>query len=151
MTENYKKLKEICKDMKADYKSMLFAYIFDIGFQNAKEFTSKDIESCEDRGVLTRDFQQWLIRLAKEICNAVDSPVTLVQYCMAEDIYETRFEADKLGRWKLEEMVKERMSWEDVVNKKSVDYINYLTHRYDCDAEDLELLGIEIPDEYWND
>lgn len=151
MDSNYVKVKQICSDIRRDYRAMVFAYIFDIGFQNAKEISDKNIDKCKDNGMLTKEFQQYLMRQARELTNACDSAVTLVQYCMAEDVYDIRNSANKLPRDILEEMVKTRISWEDVVNKNNADYIQYLTSRYYCDAEDLELLGIEIPDEYWNE
>lgn len=73
------------------------------------------------------------------------------QFCMAEDIFDIRLFANKLPRNSLEDMVKTRISWEDQIRTDNADYIRYLVSRYDCEAEDLELIGINVPDEYYED
>ena len=151
MENVYKKLLEIKGKSNEAAFNVVCTYIFDIGYQAAKEITDEDIENAKGDGFATKEFNQWVMRTAREVVNIINNNVELVQFCAVEDVYDTRFFADKLPRWQLEDMLKTRISMEDYTRTDTTDYIIYLCDRYDCDAEDLEYLGIEIPDEYWEE
>ncbi len=155
MSKEYENIKEITKNIRSDYQAFIFSYIFDIGYQSAKEITDEDIQKSEGNGIMTKDFCQYIMEKARELCNAVDSAVSLVQYCMVEDTFDIRNYADKLPRYKLEDMVKASLSPSSIMDVScslySKESVENVCDRYNCDAEDLELLGFKIPDSYWED
>lgn len=147
--QTYNNLLKIKSSCRIDYFCMVCSYFFDIGYQGAKSISDKDIENVQANGMFSKDFNEWLMKTAKEIADTISSAIELVQFCMAEDIFDIRLFANKLPRNSLEDMVKTRISWEDQIRTDNADYIRYLVSRYDCDAEDLELLNITVPDEYY--
>lgn len=148
----YEKLLELKKSTRYDYFALACGYFFDIGYNAAKEITDEEIKNVEGNGIMTKDFCEWMMETARTIANTIDSAVELVQFCMAEDIYDIRNYANKLPRYKLEEMIKYRLNSEEIpIDVSPIKKIEFLCNVYDCDEEDLELLGIDIPDEYWEE
>ena len=140
MNDSYVKLIEIKNSCRFDHFVMAVSHYLDIGHRNAKEITQEDIDSVEENGLMTKEFCQFLMRTAKIIADSVDSAVEVIQFCTVEDIFETRFYAGKLSRGELEDMVKARLANEDD------DDTSTLCELYDCDEEDLEMLGMGIPE-----
>ena len=99
----YSELKKIYDKTRLDVFSMVTIYLMDIGYQTAKEITDRDIESCEGNGLMTADFQQYLMKLARDIAK-VSSPCELIQLCQEIDLYEI---PEKVGRVRLEQIVQE--------------------------------------------
>ena len=79
-----------------------------------------------------------------------ESPIDLVQFCMAEDIYDTRYYANKISRFRLEEMIEQRLSY-DGYDFSKVNDVEEACEKYDCDAEDFEFLGYEITEKYYEE
>ena len=143
---SYEKLLEIKNKYRYDYFIMALSHFFDLGYQVAKQMPEEEIENAEANGLMTKDCVQWIMRTAKEIANCVDSAVEVVQFCNAEDIYDVRYYANKLPRWRMEEMLQSRISQENNDTTKEEE-LEELTFLYDCDAEDFELLGFDIPED----
>lgn len=150
MEDVYKKLLKIKGSTEVNF-NMVCTYILNIGYEAARNITDEDIEKAKGDGFATKEYYQWVMCTAREVANTISNNVELVQFCMAEDVYDIRHFADKLPRWELEDMLKTRISMEDYTRTDTADYIIYLCNRYDCDAEDLEYLGIEVPEEYWEE
>lgn len=138
---SYKKLTEIKNSCRFDYFVMAVSHYFDIGHRNAQRITEAEIKAAEGNAMMSKEFVEWLMETAKKIADSVDSAVEVVQFCMIEDIFDTRFYAGKLSRGDLEEMVRERLANEDDYN------VATLCDLYNCDEEQLELVGITVNDE----
>lgn len=145
---SYEKIKEIYRQQRLDYFVMACSYFFDIGYAQAKELTEDDIDKAEGNGLMTKEFVQFVMRTAKEIAEVSESPIDLVQFCMAEDVFDIRLYANKVPKFKLEQMVEQRLSYDEFDFSK-VDDIEKACEKYDCDAEDFEMLGYEITEKYF--
>lgn len=142
----YKKLLEI---KKIHPSTWIFActYFFDIGYAQAKELTVKDVESAKGNGLMTRGFEQELIQTTREIARAVESGIDLVQFCAIDDTYDTRTFANKLPRYRLEEMLENQIF---IHKLSSQSYCKKQCAQLGCEMEDLEMLGVSLPDG-WED
>ena len=140
---SYKKILEIKNSCRLDYFVVACSYFFDIGYNEAKELTEEDIDNAEGNGIMTKDFVQWIMKTAKQIADVSEGPIDLVQFCAAEDIFETQYYAGKLSRGRLEEMVQARMVQEKCVTTDEDDLQN-LCDLYEAEPDDFELLGYDI-------
>ncbi len=145
MYETYNKLLEIKKSCRFDHFVMALSYFFDIGYAQAKGITDKDIKNVEGNGILSKSFNEWLMTTARQIAEATDSAVAVVQFCMAEDVFDTKMFAGKLGRDDMEQMLDSRISYE----KKSPeeDATEFFETYYGCDMENFRMLGYKILEE----
>ena len=92
----YKNLKAIYDKTRLDVFSMAIAHLLDIGFRQAEKITDDDIAKMEGNGLMTQSFVQTLVKLSREIAQACDNnPVELIQFCMAEEIFDIRWYANK--------------------------------------------------------
>ena len=139
--ENLLQLKNKTQD---DVFVLACSHFFDIGYQNAKEIRDEDIKNVQGSA---RELIREIMSITRKIAHETESGVELVQFCMAEDIFDVRNYANKISRYKLEDMLKSRLSFENVY--QTADSVSYICSRYGCDVDDMELLGIEIPDEYY--
>lgn len=141
----YKKLLEIKKTHPSTW---IFActYFFDIGYAQAKELTVEDVESAKGNGFMTKEFEQELIQTTREIAGAVESGIDLVQFCAINDTYDTRTFANKLPRYRLEEMLENQVSVHSMSSRKEIES---QCDKLGCEIEDLEMLGVSLPDGWW--
>ncbi len=150
MHETYEKLLQIKRNSRYDYFAMAVAYFFDIGYAQAKKISDEDIKNVKGNSFMTKEFNEWLMTTARQIADATESAIELVQFCMAEDMFELRYFAGKLGRGELEDMIKTRITYEDryptgnkyPTNPAAADYFE---GHYGCDIEDFRYLGYDIP------
>lgn len=92
----YKNLKAIYSKTRLDMFSMAVAHLLDIGFRSAEKITDNEIAQMEGNGLMTQGFVQDLVRLSREIARACDgNPVELIQFCMAEEVFEIKWYANK--------------------------------------------------------
>ena len=73
---------------------MAVSYIMDKGFTFVSEIEDKDVESIEGNGLMTKEYVQDLVNLAREIvkeCN--NNLVEIIQFCMAEELFEYKMYA----------------------------------------------------------
>lgn len=92
---SYKEMKTIYDRNRLDFFGMAVSHLLDIGFNNAKEITDEQIATIKDQGWATAGFLQELVTTSREIANACNSPVELIQFCMAEEVFDVEFYAPK--------------------------------------------------------
>lgn len=145
MNDTYKKLLELKNSTRTDYFVMAIAYFFDIGYTRAKNITDDDILKVEGNGIMTKDCCEWLMKMTRQIADMTENAIDVVQFCMAEDIFDVRTFADKLSRSDMEEMLETRISNETMypTDTNAADYYEF---RYGCPIEDFALLGYAIPE-----
>jgi len=92
-----------CKEMKTiydrnslDFFVMAVGYLLDNGFNNVKAITDEQITTIKDQEWATAGFLQELVTISREIANACKSPVELIQFCMAENVFDDE-EMDYFG------------------------------------------------------
>lgn len=85
----YKDIKAIYNKVGVPIFTMASAHLMDIGWKTAKKITDENIEQIEGNGLMTREFCQDLVRVARDLAN-VCSPVEFVQFCQVEKLYDTR-------------------------------------------------------------
>lgn len=113
---------------------MAISYLMDIGFRNAKEITDKDIEEAEGNGLMTKEFVETLMKLARDIANTCE-PSELIQLCQ---VFEPFAVPEKLTKERMESVISDFM---------------------DCDPRSLELMvadGMFEPEDlqalgYWTE
>lgn len=86
------------KNMKAIYDtnssifSVAVAYLLNKGFSTVQSITDEQIAGIEGNGIMTKEYCQSLVRLAKNIANECgNNVVELIQFCQAEHIFDTDF------------------------------------------------------------
>ena len=146
---SYEKIKKIKNRYRYDYFAMACSHFFDIGYRNALAITEEEIENAEGNDLMTKEFVQWLMKTAKEIAEASETAVDLVQFCIAEDIYDIQYYANKIPRWKLKEMIQQRIMYDEYDFSKKED-VEEACEKYDCDAEDFESLGYTVTEDYFD-
>ena len=87
----YKDLKKIYDNNRLDVFVMATAHLLDIGYRNAVSITDEDINELKENGLMTKEFVQDLVRLTREIAKNVDSCTEIVQFCMVEKIFDTKY------------------------------------------------------------
>ena len=145
---SYEKLKEIKNQYRLDHFVMACAHFFDIGYRNALEITDEEIENAQENGLMTKEFVQFLMRTARELAQVSESAIDVVQFCAAEDIFDTRYYVNKLSRNTLEEMIEASLCHDEYDFSKVKD-IEEACEKYNCDAEDFETLGYELTEKYF--
>jgi len=93
---SYKEIKTIYDRSRLDFFVMAVGHLLDIGFNNAKEITDEQIATIKDQEWATAGFLQELVTTSREIANACKSPVELIQFCMAENVFDDE-EMDYFG------------------------------------------------------
>ncbi len=149
---SYDKLKKIQQNVNAPVLSVALTYLLDIGFKAATQITDEMINEAKGNDLMTKGFEELVMKTAREIAQTVNLTDVYV-FCQAEDIFDTRYNASKLPRYTLEDMIKASLSPMSIMdveyNLDTKEGIKRVCEKYDCDAEDLELLGITIPEDYW--
>ncbi len=87
----YKNLKKIYDNNRLDVFIMATAHLLDIGYRQAVSITDKDIDELEENELMTKEFIQDLVRLTREIAKNVDSSIEIIQFCMVEKIFDTKY------------------------------------------------------------
>jgi hypothetical protein len=118
-------------------------YFFDIGYAQAKELTVDDVQAAKGNGLMTKEFEQELIQTTREISAVVESGIDLVQFCAIDDTYDTRTFANKLPRYRLEEMLENQIS---ISKFSSQAECEAQCEKFGCEMEELEMLGYELPE-----
>lgn len=68
---------------------MAVAHLLDIGMNNAVVISDSDIESVEGNGLMTAEFCQDIVRVAREIALSCDGdPIEIIMFCAAKDIFD---------------------------------------------------------------
>lgn len=138
----YAEVKKIYDANRLGVFVMAISYLMDIGFRNATEITDKDIDECEGNGLMTKSFCQELMKMAREIANACE-PSELVQLCQAEDVFDVKFSAGKIGRSRLETLLWNALTHMTDQGMDSEEIAEYIG----ADDYEMEMLGFEEEEE----
>ena len=145
---DYANLTKIYEKTRLDMFAMALTYIMDKGWSNIKELTDEEIESFEENGLMTKSFVQSLGRLARDICNAVENPTEIFQFCDAVGVYETTYftNGEHLNRRTLEEGLSKLVGYvlydEELIMPTSSEEEakEQLADLLEIEVEDLEML-----------
>jgi hypothetical protein len=134
---SYEKINKIKKETQYVVFSMAVTYLLDKGYDFCKELTDEDINSLKANGMMTKEFVQELVRTARDIANAEDSPIEIVQFCALDDTFElTRYNE----RWARYDLVR-ILSY--LIDNGNVD-LDELLNNFDMDEEEWGMLKDEI-------
>jgi glutamate racemase len=148
MNSTYEKLRKIKNTTRLDFFVMACTHFFNIGYEQAKEITDKDINAAQSNGLMTKEYVQELMRCTKTIANTIDNAVELVQFCQAEDIYDIQFFANKISHDRLEELICSYINNNFILDEEET--WKNVCEKFDIEMEELEMLGYELP-EGWED
>ena len=139
----YKEMEKIYDRTRLEIFVMAVGHLLDVGFNNVKEITDDQIATISDQGWATAGFLQKLVTTSKEIANACETPVELIQFCAAENVFDTEFYANKhkISDMRIREIAEHAVSyiWDE-------DMFNYFNDYVDLTPEEKEYFGI-IDDE----
>lgn len=134
---SYEKINKVKREQRMEVFAMSVTYLLDKGYDFCKRLTDKDISEAEGNGFMTREFCQCIIRTARNIANAEDSPIEIVQFCSLDDTFElTRYNE----RWARYDLVKILSYLIDNGNVNLDELLNDL----DMDEEEWGMLKDEI-------
>lgn len=93
----YKELKKIYDDSgNIALFSMAVAYLIDKGSSNVSEITEDQILTLKGNMLMAAEFEQDLVRTAVKLANVIkNNPVTLIQFCEVEEVFDTEFFTEK--------------------------------------------------------
>lgn len=134
---SYEKINKVKREQRAEVFAMSVAYLLDKGYDFCKRLTDMDISEAEGNGFMTREFCQCIIGTARDIANAEDSPIEIVQFCSLDDTFElTRYNE----RWARYDLVKILSYLIDNGNVSPDELLN----DFDMDEEEWGMLKDEI-------
>lgn len=135
----YAEVKKIYDSIRLDLFVLAISHLMDIGFRTASRITDEDIEKTEGNGLMTKDFCQALNKIARDIAQNCE-PAELVQLCQAEDVFDIRFLAEKIGRSRLEVLLYNalcHMTDQGMGNDEIANYIG-------ATEDEMEMLGYPL-------
>ena len=141
----YKDLKTIYDRNKLDFFAMAVSHLLDIGFNNAKDITDDQIATIKDQGWATAGFLQELVTTSREIANACNSPVELIQFCMAEEVFDVEFYAPK--KRKISDIRMREIAERAVMCLCNEETVEDLVNEVDLTPEEIDYFGIDYEEE----
>lgn len=147
MSREFDRINELFRRNEGVPFNIAVLFLMENGYNDMAEITDEEIQNVECPKGFDEIFYRNVIKLARQLAQET-SPYDLLRFAMTNTFLRLDEFNNIVPREKLEEMVKERIDRE-VTRRDTADYIIYLCNRYNCDAEDLEKLGINIPDSYW--
>lgn len=145
---SYKEMKTIYDQNRLDFFAMAVSHLLDIGFNNAKEITDDQIATIKDQGWATAGFLQELVTTSREIANACKSPVELIQFCTAENVFDTEFYAPnkhKISDIRMREIA-EKAVWG--LHENGGDWEEELENAgLDLSPEEMDYFGIDYEED----
>ena len=134
---SYEKINKVKREQRMEVFAMSVTYLLDKGYDFCKNLTDKGISEVEGNGFMTEEFCQNIVRTARDIANAEDSPIEIVQFCSLDDTFElTRYNE----RWARYDLVKILSYLIDNGNVNLEELLNDL----DMDEEEWGMLKDEI-------
>lgn len=157
MSKEYELINDLFKKNEGVAFNMVVAILMDNGYEKIKNLTDEDIVNIINSlapELFDEDFYRNILDVARTIAKET-SPYDLIKYAMVNTFLRLDDYKNVVPREKLENMVKASLSPISIMdveyNLDTVDGIKKVCEKYDCDAEDLELLGYTIPDDYWKE
>lgn len=78
--------------------TMAVAYLLSNGFETVEQITDEEIATVKENGLMTQEFAQDLVRLARDMAKECGSNVVeLIQFCEIEKPFDTKFYKAKRG------------------------------------------------------
>lgn len=134
---SYEKINKVKKEQRIEVFAMSVTYLLDKGYDFCKNLTDEDISEVEGNGFMTAEFCQHIVRTARDIANAEDSPIEIIQFCSLDDTFElTRYNE----RWARYDLVK-ILSY--LIDNGNVS-LDELLNDFDMDEEEWGMLKDEI-------
>lgn len=141
----YKDLKTIYDRNRLDFFVMAVSHLLDIGFNNAKDITDDQIATIKDQEWATAGFLQELVTTSREIANACNSPVELIQFCMAEEVFDVEFYAPK--KRKITDIRMREIAERAVMCLCNEETVEDLVNEVDLTPEEIDYFGIDYEEE----
>ena len=116
---------------------MAVSYLISVGYNYAKQISDELIDNAKGSELITEEYHKHLLKLTREIANA-STPGELIQLCQAEDLYEIRFSANKLGRDRLEELLNKAILY--LLNDRGL-AIEDIASELGADSEEMFMIG----------
>lgn len=108
----YKQIKDLHNKLGPAVFAMVVSHLLQVGINTIKNIADKDIAELKGSEFFTKEFEQKICVNAKELANIIaDNPIALIQYCMAEELFDTNifvpFEEKVFGRiiWKNKDII----------------------------------------------
>jgi len=87
----YAKLNELYEKTRLDMFAMAVSYLVDTGYSVVEQITDEEIAEMEGNGLMTKDFVQALVKLAREITRVTEHGTEVIQFCSALSVFETTY------------------------------------------------------------
>ena len=88
----YANLKKMYDNTHPVMWSMAIAHLLNIGFNTAVTITDEQIETLEENGMMTKEFVQGIVRLARDIAvECGNNVVELIQFCEITKPFDIKF------------------------------------------------------------
>ena len=143
----YAKLKELYLRTRTDLFSMATTYLVEKGTENVKQLSDETISRVQGNPLMTAEYCQTLIRVARDIANVIDTPTELIQFCDSVGLFETYFytKGEVSDRQTLEKAVRRmatHLLYEDTPYSTDVCFetTEQLADYVDMETEELENL-----------
>lgn len=153
MSKEYEVLEKLYRAYEGVMWNLACEWLLENGFSNVKEWDDEFINNQEVPKLIEPSFYREILRLARQIATDSDC-VDFMKFCMIEPFFQIR-DLGKLNREQLEGMVKASLSPMSIMdveyNLDTKPGVERVCKKYQCEAEDLELLGYTIPDDYWKE
>ena len=85
----YEKIREIFDSTRLDVFVMASMHLMSIGWKVAEKVTDEEIARIKGNPMMTDEFCQELMRIAREIARACE-PVDFIKFCQVEKIFDIR-------------------------------------------------------------
>lgn len=83
-------LEELYNNNRLDVFVMAVTHLLEVGFRTALQVTDERIVVMEGNQLMTAEFCQELMRLARDIARACDNPIDIIQFCSYKGIFENK-------------------------------------------------------------
>lgn len=140
----YSKMKELYDKTRLDMFAMAVSYIIDTGYSAVEQITDEEIAEMEGNGLMTKEFVQGLVKLAREITRVTEHGTEVIQFCAALSVFETTYytEGEHLNYNTLEEGIGKLLSY--IVYDEEV--IMPTSSEEETKEQLADLLDIEVDD-----
>ena len=145
----YKDLKAIYDRERLEMFASAITYLLDVGFRNVTQITDEQISKIKDAGWATADFQQAIVRIAREIAVACGNDVVeIIMFCMVHNIFDVTNYGDNPHRipWDRMSEIATNAIWG--LHENGGDWDEDLEYAgLDLEYEEKEFFGIPVEED----
>lgn len=145
--EKYELINKLYNENEGVTWNMAVLWLMENGYNDMAEMTDEDIMKAECPNMFADDFFRNILKLTRQLAKET-SPYDLLMYTMVNPFMNLMNFHNVPSRNRLEEMIKNCID-KDVYSKMRVEDVENFCDMFCCDAEELEKLGYEIPEAYW--